>query len=212
MLFQLIETRIVLDIIGLSLLIIAYLFIVIAGALNLKKEEKLQGSIFFIIIGAIEIVYGLLKGRLSSLVYTFMGFTPLTMNINHIIMYIMPNIISMITFGILIIILGKKNSERFGKNLLLSGIFWIVYSVILLIVNIIMFPASLFPLTPTLVLIFEIIAIIIIPLMVVSRIFLLLYALKIRVKCLTISSIILIIASAVFFIYWIITLLMILVP
>lgn len=209
MLFQLIEIRIILELTIYSLLIIAYLFIVIAGALNLKKEEKLQGSIFFTIIGAIEIVYGLLKARLSYLVYALIGFS---VNINHIIMFIIPNIISIITFGILIIILGKKNNERFGKNLLLSGIFWTVYSVILLIINIILFPISLFPITPTLALIFEIVAVIIIPLMVVSRIFLLLYALKIRVKCLAISSIILIIASAVYFIYWIITLLMILVP
>ena len=205
MLFQLYEIRDLLDVVISFLLVSGYLFIVIAGALNLRREEKLNGSKFFIIIGAVETVYELIKWRSSSLVYRFMEYTIQSMRIVHAIMWIIPMIISIITFGILIIILGKRNKENFGKSLLLSGIFWIVFAVILLIRNILFW--GLFPLNITIITTFVIIGAIVIAFMVVSRIFLLLYASKINEKYLLASSIILLIASMVFIGYTIVDLL-----
>ncbi|MFX0025643.1 MAG: hypothetical protein ACFE8M_04450 [Candidatus Hermodarchaeota archaeon] len=204
MLFQLYEIRNLLDVVISFLLVSGYLFIVIAGALNLRREEKLNGSKFFIIIGAVETVYELIKWRSSSLVYMYMESIQ-GMRIAYAIQWIIPNIISIITFGILIIILGKRNKENFGKSLLLSGIFWIVFAVILLIRNILF--GGFFPLNITIITTFVIIGAIVIAFMVVSRIFLLLYASKINEKYLLASSIILLIASMVFIGYTIVDLL-----
>ncbi len=210
MLFQPYEIRNLLDVVVSFLLVSGYLFIVIAGALNLRREEKLNSSKFFIIIGAVETVYELIKWRLWPLVYMFMGTTIQSMRIVYAIQWIIPNIISIITFGILIIILGKRNKENFGKSLLLSGIFWIVFAVILLIRNILFW--GFFPLNITIITTFQIIGVIVIAFMVVSRIFLLLYASKINEKYLLVSSIILLIASMAFIGYTIVDLLIMYLP
>lgn len=210
MLFQLYEIRDLLNVVVSFLLVSGYLFIVIAGALNLRREEKLNSSKFFIIIGAVETVYELIKWRLWPLVYRFMGTTIQSMRIVYAIQWIIPNIISIITFGILIIILGKRNKENFGKSLLLSGIFWIVFAGILLIRNILF--GGFFPLNITIITTFVIIGAIVIAFMVVSRIFLLLYASKINEKYLLVSSIILLIASMAFIGYTIVDLLIIYLP
>jgi len=210
MLFQPYEIRNLLDVVISFLLVSGYLFIVIAGALNLRREEKLNGSKFFIIIGAVETVYELIKWRLWPLVYMFMGSTIQSMRLVHAIMWIIPNIISIITFGILVIILGKKNKENFGKNLLLSGTFWIVFAGFLLIRSILF--GGFFPLNITIITTFYIMGVIIIAFMVVSRIFLLLYASKINEKYLLASSIILLIASMVFIGYTIVDLLIMYLP
>lgn len=209
MLFQLYEIRNLLDVVISFFLVSGYLFIVIAGALNLRREEKLNGSKFFIIIGAVETVYELIKWRSSSLVYMFMESVQ-GMRIAYAILWIIPSIISIITFGILIIILGKRNKENFGKNILLSGIFWIVFAVIQLIRNILF--GGFFPLNITIINTFYIMGVIIIAFMVVSRIFLLLYASKINEKYLLVSSIILLIASMVFIGYNFVDLLIMYLP
>ncbi|MFX1353289.1 MAG: hypothetical protein ACFFGP_04945 [Promethearchaeota archaeon] len=206
------EIRIILDVTLSSLLILGYLFIAIAGAFNLKREEKLNGSIFLIIIGAVEILYEILKFRLYNMILTVMGYTLESMSITYTIWNIIPYIISIFTFGILIIILGKKNKENFGKTLLLSGIFWIVYSVMILIKNIVIFPFSLLPIPPIVVITFQIVAVVFITFMVLSRIFLMLYGSKISERYLFGSSIILLIASTVLIIYSILGLIMIYMP
>jgi len=212
MLFQLGEIRIILDVTLSSLLILGYLFIAIAGAFNLKREEKLNGSIFLIIIGAIEIIYEILKFRLYNMILTIMGFSIESMSLTYTIWNIIPYIISIITFGVLIIILAKRNKEHFGKTLLLSGIFWIIYSVMILIKNIVFFPFSLFPIPPIVVITFQIVAVVLITFMVLSRIFLMLYGSKISERYLFVSSIILLIASIVLIIYSILGLVMIYMP
>jgi len=83
MLFQLVEIRNILDVTLSTLLILGYLFIAIAGAFNLKREEKLNGSKFFIIIGAVEIIYEILKFRLYFLILTIMSYTILSMNMTY---------------------------------------------------------------------------------------------------------------------------------
>lgn len=200
MFFQLDEIRIFLFVIVGFLKILGYVFIVIFGAFNFKREEKVRGSIFFVIIGALEIIYELLEWRLYGLIPVIMDYSVLSYWISYAIMYIIPYIISLTTFGILIIILGKRNKENYGKSLLLSGIFWIIYSSILLITNI-------YGLFKSIVLIRQIVLIIVIAFAVVSMTFFVLYSSKIKEKKLLIASVILLTASIIFIFYTIIEIL-----
>ncbi|MFX0148850.1 MAG: hypothetical protein ACFE8E_14015 [Candidatus Hodarchaeota archaeon] len=198
MLFQLIQIRSILDVILSSLLISGYFFIVIAGVINLKREEKLKSSIFFTIIGAVEILYEFLKWRLyNSIIVIFSEPNLLIVQLNYAILWIIPYIISILTFGVLTIILAKRNKENSGKRLLLSGIFWIIPTSILLVINIYGF----FPVAQPVAVIFGNISIFVTLFMVVSRIFLLLYSVRIKEKNLLIASIFLMIASIVFTFY-----------
>ena len=198
MLFQLIQIRSILDVILSSLLISGYFFIVIAGVINLKREEKLKSSIFLTIIGAVEILYEFLKWRLyNSIIIIFSEPNLLIVQINYAILWIIPYIISIITFGVLTIILAKRNKENSGKRLLLSGIFWIIPTSILLVINIYGF----FPVAQPVAAIFGNISIFVTLFMVVSRIFLLLYASRIKEKNILVASILLLIASIVFIFY-----------
>ncbi|MFW9784636.1 MAG: hypothetical protein ACFFFB_20310 [Candidatus Heimdallarchaeota archaeon] len=197
MLFQLVEINSILFFILTLLLILGYLFLVITGAINLKREENLKAPLFLIIIGAVEIVYELLKWQLYNYLPFLMGYTMLSYRITYSIMRIVPYVISIITFGVLIIILAKRNKENFGKKLLLSGIFWIIYAATLLIINI----YGLFPVTPTVIVIFINLSLIVIAFMVASRIFLLLYSIKMNEKNLLVASILFITASTVFIFY-----------
>lgn len=208
MLFQLPVIMNLLYITIMFLTVLGYIFIVIAGAFNLKREGKLNSSIFFIIIGAVEILYEFLKGRLQLIIPMIMGYSTLSYRISYAIVNIIPYIISIITFGILIIIIGKRNKENYGKNLLFSGIFWIVYATTWLIINI----YGLFPVAPIVGFTFMIISIIILAFIVGSRIFLLLYSIKIREKNLLSASIILLTATTVFIFYTIINFIYYLIP
>jgi len=201
MLFQLIQIRSILDVILSSLLISGYFFIIIAGVINLKREEKLKSSIFLTIIGAVEILYEFLKWRLyNSIIIIFSEPNLLIVQINYAILRIIPYIISIITFGVLTIILAKRNKENSGKRLLLSGIFWIIPTSILLVINIYGF----FPIAQPVAAIFGNISIFVTLFMVVSRIFLLLYASRIKEKNILVASILLLIASIVFIFYTVI--------
>ncbi|MFX1353290.1 MAG: hypothetical protein ACFFGP_04950 [Promethearchaeota archaeon] len=193
-----IQIRSILDVILSSLLISGYFFIVIAGVINLKREEKLKSSIFFTIIGAVEILYEFLKWRLyNSIIVIFSEPNLLIVQLNYAILWIIPYIISILTFGVLTIILAKRNKENSGKRLLLSGIFWIIPTSILLVINIYGF----FPVAQPVAVIFGNISIFVTLFMVVSRIFLLLYSVRIKEKNLLIASIFLMIASIVFTFY-----------
>ena len=210
MLFQFSELSSLLNVILTILLISGYLFIVITGAINLGREEKLKFPIFFIIIGSVEIIYEYMRWRIWPLVYMIMGSTILSSRIVHAIMYIIPSIISIITFGVMILLLGKKNKENFGKNLFLSGIFWIIYSAIILIYYI--FGWGFFSVPFIIYIAFDIVVLIIIAFMIVSRIFLLLYAIRINERYLLASSIILLNASVVFIFYSIVNLIIVILP
>lgn len=195
MLFQFIQLRILLDLIAFFLLISGYLFIAISGAFNLGREEKYKGSIYFIIIGAVELIYKVTSGRVYNYIYMFMGYNPLSMTIVHVILNIIPSIISIITFGVFILILWKRNYENHGKKLLLSGIFWIIYSGILLIFYTLIW--AFIPPMQILYTIFQEIVLGVSVLMIVSRIFLLVYAIKIKEEFLLTASIFLLSASIV---------------
>lgn len=210
MLFQLSLPEIMnlLYVIVMFLTVLGYIFIVIGGAFNLKREEKLNSSIFFIVIGVVEILYEYIKWGLQPIILMIMGYSILSYRISYAIANIIPYIISIITFGILIIIIGKRNKENYGKNLLFSGIFWIVYATTWLIIN----TFGLFTVAPIVGFTLMIISIIILAFMVGSRIFLLLYSTKIKEKNLLSASIILLTATTVFIFYTIINFIYYLIP
>ena len=116
----------------------------------------------------------------------------------YIIGVIIPSIISINTFGVLLIILGKQNREKYGKFLIVSGILWLIY----ITVRLNLFISSLSLLFLLLNGLILMIMVIFIPiLLIVSRIFLLLYSFKIKERILLTASIFLLNGSLVSLFY-----------
>ncbi|MEJ2294302.1 MAG: hypothetical protein P8Y23_05985 [Candidatus Lokiarchaeota archaeon] len=177
------------------LTLIGNIFIVIAGAFNLKREEKVNSSIFFLIIGAVEIMNVFLNWQLYDIAHMIFEDLPALI---YIIGAIIPFIISINTFGVLLIILGKQNIEKYGKFLIVSGILWLVY----ITVRLSLFISSLSLLFLFINGLILMIMVIFIPiLLIVSRIFLLLYSFKIKERILLTASIFLLNGSIVSLFY-----------
>lgn len=169
-----------------------YILLVIGGTMDLKRTEKVERSMLFIIIGAAGIISEVIMVRIYYLVDEIIGVGSVEY---IIIMSIIPIIISIITFGVLIIVLGKLNIENFGKYLLISGIFWTIYAVILLIINL----GSIFPFpVPLGKLAYDILALIIFAFMIGARILFVIYTAKIDNVVFLVSSIALLISSATY--------------
>ena len=197
MLFQLSlsDSLYLINIALIFLTIIGDIFIVIAGAFNLKREEKVNSSIFFLIIGAVEIVNVFLNWQLYDIAHMIFEDLPVLL---YIIGVIIPSIISINTFGVLLIILGKQNREKYGKFLIVSGILWLVY----ITVRLSLFIGSLSLLFLFINGLILMIMVIFIPiLLIVSRIFLLLYSFKIKERILLTASIFLLNGSLVSLFY-----------
>ena len=169
-----------------------YILLVIGGTMDLKRTEKVERSMLFIIIGAAGIISEVIMVRIYYLVDTIfnVGFEEyITIRI------IIPNIISIITFGVLIIVLGKLNIKNFGKYLLISGIFWTIYSVNLLIINLLsIFPFPI-PFSP---IAYNILVLIMLAFMIGARILFVIYTAKIDNVVFLVSSIALLISSATY--------------
>jgi hypothetical protein len=160
---------------------------IISGTMNLEREEKVKGSIAFILIGAIPIVYQMISFQLYILTDDIL---PSGLDEYEIIIFIIPRIISIITFGILIMVLGKINIDNNGKMLLISGILWLIYAVNLLITSF----GYIFPIpVPTTAAI--ILGIVNLALMLASRVFFLIYTTKIEDVILLVSSIALLVST-----------------
>lgn len=195
MLFQVI----LLDLMNLTTILFlftAYVLLIISGTMNLEREEKVKGSIAFIAIGAALIIYEMIRFPLYMLADDIL---PSGLEEYYVITFIIPNIISLISFGLLIIVLGKINIDNQGKNLLISGILWSIYAVVMVIINIgaiIPFPGS-----PTLIIVIGIIGLVILAFMIASRIFLLIYSIKIEETILLVSSILLLVSAVAYVIF-----------
>lgn len=163
------------------------ILMIISGTMNLEREEKVKGSIAFILIGAIPIVYQMISFQLYILTDDIL---PSGLDEYEIIIFIIPRIISIITFGILIMVLGKINIDNNGKRLLISGILWLIYAVNLLITSF----GYIFPIpVPTTAAI--ILGIVNLALMLASRVFFLIYTTKIEDVILLVSSIALLVST-----------------
>ncbi|MFW9784092.1 MAG: hypothetical protein ACFFFB_17560 [Candidatus Heimdallarchaeota archaeon] len=195
MLFQVI----LLDLMNLATILFlftGYILLIISGTINLEREEKVKGSVAFIAIGAALIIYEMIRFPLYILADDIL---PSGLEEYYVITLIIPNIISLITFGLLIMVLGKINIDNQGKNLLISGILWTIYAVVMLIINIgaiIPFPGS-----PTLIIVIGIIGLVILALMIASRIFLLIYTIKIEDTIMLVSSILLLVSAVAYVIF-----------
>jgi len=174
-----------------------YILLVIGGTMDLKRTEKVERSMLFIIIGAVGIISEVIMVRIYYLVDEIfnVGFEEY-----YTIIIIIPSIISIITFGLLIIVLGKLNIENFGKYLLISGILWTIYAVILLIINL----GSIFPFPgppPSIILAINILGLIILAFMIGARILFVIYTSKIDNVVFLVSSIALLISSTTYVIF-----------
>ena len=178
----------------MSLIIPLFLFsgfvvVIIGGAIYLKREGMVKKSILFVIIGAVEVIYPLIATRIYYLVAEIIGFG---YDQYYFIVYTIPIIISINTFGILIIVLGKLNSENSGIFLLISGIFWTIYAAMTLILNLrtfVPFPILDFVIWTTL-------SLVSFAFMITARILFVIYSVKIGEKVFLVSSIFLLISSA----------------
>ncbi|MFX0140722.1 MAG: hypothetical protein ACFFDN_44200 [Candidatus Hodarchaeota archaeon] len=180
---------------------LGFLGLIIFGFSRIRNRSTINKSVVFTIVGGINIIYLVINQRLYFLIYRLLGgpiFIWLLM-VQDVLTRLIPNIILLITFGVLFLFLGDENRQNFGKYLMYSGIFWMVFGVISVIANLyiildydpgmIPYPLNLIPY-------------IMIPIassfMVTSSILFLLYAYKIDNKIILSSAISLLVASIIF--------------
>ncbi|NHJ20485.1 MAG: hypothetical protein EAX91_06065 [Candidatus Lokiarchaeota archaeon] len=198
----LIDLRGILSFIIVLFQAIGFLGLILVGSSRFRKESTINKSVILIIVGAVEIIYLVINQRIYYLIYRIQGFLTLQLLAMQDALYrLVPNIISLITFGALFLYLGISNRRNYGKLLMLSAIFRIVCGIILIIPYSITFLSNL-PYTITLQ---ELqLAYIIIPIasifMITSSVFFMIYASKIDKKVLFFSSIFLLVASSLFFV------------
>ena len=149
-----------------------------------------------------EFIYLVINERIFNLIFGLQGvYTLELLAIQDALNYLVPNIISMMTFGGLFLYLGIRNKQNFGRLLVLSAICRIIGGIILIFPYNITSLANLsLPITlQDLQLAYMIIPIASIS-VIISYIFLLRYTLKINVKLLFYASILLLVASSLFFV------------
>lgn len=189
------------------LLVASSIGLIIVGVSQIRNEDKFNTSLILIIDGIIIILYFVINERLSMVLLGVSGYTILYLMIQYTLYYLIPNIIVLITLGISFLILGIKNKQNFGKFLIYSGIFWIIFCSIAIVANSIYLLSYLpgpfgIPLLLT-VLILPIIASIF---AIIAGVFFIIYASKLDMKILLVSSILLLLYSIAFSSYSIVIL------
>ena len=189
----------ILSLIMVFLQVIGFSGLIIVGSSRIRNSSTINKSVIFTIVGVVEILYLTINQRLFLVILGVEGYytMPLLM-LQNALNGMIPNIISLITFGVLFLLLGLKNKQNSGKLLMYSGIFWIVFGVILIV------PYSIFlvtyiplPVPPELFNFARITILIATIFKVTSSIFFVIYASKLRIKILLYSSIFLFVASSV---------------
>lgn len=210
MLFQydIFDIMLILRFIIVFLQVIGFLGLIIVGSSRIRNSGTINKSMVFIIVGAIEIIYLAINDRIFTLILGLSGvYTLEILVVREALNGMIPNIISLITFGSLFLFLGIRNRQNFGKYLMYSGIFWTVfgvisivpYSIFLLAIVPAGIPYSLIQLVYVMMPIASIF-------MVTSSVFFVIYASKLDVKILLISSICLLVASSSFVVLWLLRL------
>jgi len=202
MLFQ----YIIIDIMNILHFIIVFLQVtgsislVIVGTSQTRSNGKINKAILFTIAGFIVAIYLAINERIFYLLWGLSGeMTILIFMVRHVLIYIIPNVIFLITFGALFLFLGIKNKQNFGKYLRYSGIFWIVFGVIAIAATSILLFTPYFggfsiQLYLTGLYMIPIASIF----MVTASVFFMIYAGKLDIKILLYSSIFLLVASSIF--------------
>ena len=210
MLFQydIFDIMLILRFIRVFLQVIGFLGLIIVGSSRIRNSGTINKSMVFIIVGAIEIIYLAINDRIFTLILGLSGvYTIEILVVREALNGMIPNIISLITFGSLFLFLGIRKRQNFGKYLMYSGIFWTVfgvisivpYSIFLLAIVPSGIPYSLIQLVYVMMPIASIF-------MVTSSVFFVIYASKLDVKILLISSICLLVASSSFAVLWLLRL------
>ena len=199
--FDIFDIIYILSVIILFLQVVGFIGLIIVGISQFRNKEGINKPIIFAIIGLIEVLYFSINERIIRIMWGIWGgsITDFILQMQDALRGLIPNIISLITFGALFLFLGIKNKENFGKFLMFSGIFWIVFGIFIITFDSILIstytpppiPIELYRFSlflPSIASIF----------MITSSIFFMIYAIKVDVKILLFSSICLLLASIVF--------------
>ena len=110
------------------LFITANIFFLILGQKYHEKREKIQESRFFILLGAINIIWLIIELTLMDFV------TLLSLSIDEFYVYMLffiysPAIlVDILTFGVLLILIALKNEAQYGNTLLYAAISSVIYT------------------------------------------------------------------------------------
>ena len=109
---------------------IVNIFFILVGEKYLEKRDKINASHYFILLGAINIVW-------NAIAFSLLDFLPLlSLSINEYYMYLLyfmytpAFLIELLTFGVFLILIALKNEERDGKILSYAGISSIIYTIL----------------------------------------------------------------------------------
>ena len=112
------------------LFIAANIFFLLVGEKYLEKRDKINASQYFILLGAINIVWHVIELSLAD-------FMPLlSLNLNEMYSYMLffmytPSfLIAILTFGVFIFLIASKNEARDGRILLFAAISSIIHSIL----------------------------------------------------------------------------------
>jgi len=210
MLFQydIFDIMLILRFIIVFLQVIGFLGLIIVGSSRIRNSGTINKSMIFIIVGGIEIIYLAINDRIFTLILGLSGvYTIEILVVREALNGMIPNIISLITFGSLFLFLGIRNRQNFGKYLMYSGIFWTVFGVI----SIVLYSIFLLAIVPagipySLIQLVYVMMPVTSIFMVTSSVFFVIYASKLDVKILLISSICLLVASSSFAVLWLLRL------
>lgn len=205
MLFQLdlVDIINILRLIAVFSLVAGSIGLIIVGVSQIRKGGMINIPLILIIDGIIIILYYTLNERFSMVLLGISGYyTILYLMIQFALYYLIPNIILLITFGVSFIILGIRNKQNFGKYLLYSGIFWVVFCSMEIVAKSIYLLSYLpGPFGDLLYLIVFIMPIIASIFVIIAGIFFILYASKLELKIILASSILILLYSISFSAY-----------
>ncbi|MFX1490086.1 MAG: hypothetical protein ACFFBI_13110 [Promethearchaeota archaeon] len=174
----------ILDLIISGISIGAYLLLIISSFKLQGNQDRVKKSNIFAIIGILEIISIFMMKILNQF---FQSLPYLSLNLSHLfavfLIFIIPAVISLNTFGILFIILGRKNTKNQGEKLVFAGILWMIFQGI----YIVLYGSILPPL--------------IAPLLIGARVLFILYAFKMGERYLKVAAILLLIATPLYLNY-----------
>ena len=175
------------------LFIITNIFFLLVGQKNHEKREKINDSHFFILLGAINIVW-------LTIELTLMDFVPiLSLSINEFYAYMLffvyspAFLIDISTFGVLLIIIALRNEATYGNLLMISAISSLIHTTLALISTFLLQGSLLIGISPTgaILIVIGLINIISMIFLVIFNIFLMLYSYKIDESYLKIAALML---------------------
>lgn len=105
--------------------VIGFSGLIIVGSSRIRNSGTINKAVIFTIVGVVEILYLTINQRLFLVIWGVEGYytMPLLM-LQNALNGMIPNIISLITFGVLFLLLGLKNKQDSGKLWKTFKVFW----------------------------------------------------------------------------------------